>query len=312
MKMTKYIKYSTAILLVMLMKISWGQQEPVLTQYNFNTQIVNPGYAGSWDNSGFVLLGRHQWLGMDGAPRTYALSFQTNSIGEKVGLGLNVINDVVGYEKRLGVFGDYSYGFKVDEKSLLRLGLKFGFTSYSNDFSKYTQYPGSLDPSIRYDRNVRFMPNFGVGAYWYSEYYYFGVSVPKLMENDFENQDNYSTEAELRHFYFIAGYVFELSESLKFKPTLLTKATVGAPANFDVTANFLLQEKVWLGAMYRTWGSFGFIAQWIVDNQLRIGYAVDFSTSKLQQFNNGSHEVMVTYELDFGKKEKKWISPRMF
>lgn len=299
-------------MLLFLAHTAWSQQEPVLTQYNFNTQIINPAYTGTWENSGALLLGQHQWLGMEGAPTTYALSFQTSDIYEKVGLGLNIVSDVVGYEKRLSFFGDYSYGFQIDEESMLRLGLKFGITNYSNNFSKYVQYPGPLDPSIRYEKNVRNMPNFGVGAYWFSKDYYFGLSIPKLIENEFENTDNYSVQAELRHFYFIAGYVFELSEYLKFKPTFLAKATVGAPVNFDLTGNFLIGDKVWLGALYRTWETYGFIGQWIFDSQLRVGYSVNFSSTKLQQFNSGTHEVMVTYEFDFGAKEKKWSSPRMF
>lgn len=305
-------KFSAVVLLLLTVNLARGQQEPLFTQYNFNTQIINPAYSGSWENSGFLLAGRTQWLGMEGAPQTYAFSFQTSDIGEKVGLGINLVADIIGREKRWSVFGDYSYGVQIENESTLRLGLKFGLTSYENNFSQYVQYPGEPDPSIQYDKNIRYMPNFGVGAYWFSENYYFGLSVPKLLDNKFDETDNYSTQAELRHFYFIGGYVFELSEYLKFKPTLLAKATVGAPLNFDVTFNFLLNDKVWLGALYRTLDTYGVIAQLIVDNQLRIGYAADFSASKLQTFNYGTHEIMVTYELGFGERQTRWSSPRMF
>lgn len=188
--------------------------------------------------------------------------------------------------------------------------MKGGIATYHNDLSGYIQYPGELDPYSQGEVDVKNMPNFGVGALLYSDKYYVGLSVPKLIQNDFkDNYNNFSSEAELRHYFLIAGYVFDLSESLKFKPTFLTKATLGAPVEFDFTANFLLKDKVWLGAMYRTGDSFGFIAQWIFDNRLRLGYSVDFTLSKLQRYNNGSHELMVSYEIGY---RRRWSTPRMF
>lgn len=302
------------LLLVALLLITgmwtYAQQDPMYTQYNFNTQTINPAYAGTWESLGFVVLGRHQWVGMDGAPKTYTLSIQSILKNENVGLGLNVISDKIGKERRFSLSGDYSYGFQVSSKSLLRLGLKAGLTNYYNDLSSYVQYPGELDPYSQGEVDVRYMPNFGVGAMLFSDRYYVGLSVPKIIQNDFENNyNNYSVEAELRHYFLIAGFVFDLSESVKFKPTFLTKATLGAPVEFDLTANFLLKDRLWLGAMYRTGDSFGFIAQWIIDKKLRLGYSIDFTTTKLQQFHSGTHEVMISYEIGL---KRRWSTPRMF
>lgn len=287
-----------------------AQQDPMYTQYNFNTQTINPAYAGTWESMGFVVLGRHQWVGWDGAPRTYTFSMQSTTNNEKVGLGLNVVSDQIGREKRLSLFGDYSYGFRVSENSILRMGLKFGVTNYHNNLADYGQYPGEVDPASLGEVDVRYMPNFGVGALLYSDKYYIGLSIPKIIENNFDNNyGNHTVESELRHFFFTAGYVFNLSEYLKFKPTFLTKATLGAPVEFDFTANFLLNEKVWLGAMYRTGDSYGFIAQWIFDKKLRVGYAIDFTLSPLSDYHSGTHEVMVSYEIGL---KRKWSTPRMF
>jgi type IX secretion system PorP/SprF family membrane protein len=112
----------------------------------------------------------------------------------------------------------------------------------------------------------------------------------------------------------MAGLVFNLGENVKFKPTMLTKATfsseTGSPVELDLTANFLLKEKVWLGAAYRTGDSFGFIAQWIIDKKLRIGYAYDYATNNLSNFHSGSHEIMISYEMRFLKE--MFASPRYF
>lgn len=302
-------KGSLTILFLLAVNIAIGQQDPMYTQYNFNTQTFNPAYAGTWKSMGFLVLGRHQWVGMDGAPTTYTFSMQTNTKNDKVGLGLNFVSDKIGMEKRLSLFGDYSYGLQVNEKSLLRLGLKFGVSNYQNILSEYIQYPGEPDPTLFGDTDSRYLPNFGVGAFLLSDNYYIGFSIPKILENELEDNYNNLTQAEFRHYFLIAGYVFSLSEYVKFKPTFLTKVTTGALFDFDLTANFLLGEKVWLGAMYRPGDSFGFIAQWIFEEKLRIGYSVDFTTSKLKSFQNGTHEVMISYEI--GTK-RRWSNPRMF
>ncbi|WP_167619961.1 type IX secretion system membrane protein PorP/SprF [Maribellus sediminis] len=291
-----------------------AQQDPMYTQYMFNTQTINPAYAGTWESVGFMALGRHQWTGWDGAPETYTFSLQAPLKNERVALGFDVISDKVGLEKKFYLFADYSYLVPIGEKTNLRLGLKGGFTNYSNNLQEYDIVdPG--DPNFVGEINNAFKPNFGVGAFLYSKKAYVGFSIPKVVNTTFENDmKNFSVEGELRHYFLIAGAVFDLGENVKFKPTMLTKASftseTGTPVQFDLTGNFLIKEKLWLGAMYRTGSSYGFIAQWIFAEKLRIGYAIDFSTNNLKEHNNGTHEVMVSYELRF--KKENVISPRYF
>ncbi len=291
-----------------------AQQDPMYTQYMFNTQTINPAYAGTWESVGFMALGRHQWTGWDGAPETYTFSLQAPLKNERVALGFNVISDKVGLEKKFYLFADYSYLVPVGEKTNLRLGLKGGFTNYSNNLQEYDIVdPG--DPNFVGEIKNAFKPNFGVGAFLYSKKAYVGFSIPKVVSTTFENDmENFSVEGELRHYFLVAGAVFNLGENVKFKPTMLTKASftskTGTPVQFDLTGNFLIKEKLWLGAMYRTGSSYGFIAQWIFAEKLRIGYAIDFSTNNLKEHNNGTHEVMVSYELRF--KKENVISPRYF
>lgn len=282
-----------------------AQQEPTYTQYMFNTQTINPAYVGTWEALGFMVLAREQWTGIENAPSTQTFSFQNLHKNKRVGYGLSIINDKFGLEKRLSVFGDYSYLIQIDEKLKLRLGLKGGFSTYSNNLSSYNVVDEN-DPFFQGEVGSNFMPNFGVGAFLYQDNFYAGISIPKMLENEFKNNyNNLSTQAELRHFYFMAGYVFNISEHLKFKPTMLGKIVPGAPFQMDLTGNFLISERVWLGAMYRTGDSFGFLAQWVINNKLRLGYSVDFTTSKLQGYQSGTHEIMVSYEISKLKDEIK-------
>jgi type IX secretion system PorP/SprF family membrane protein len=320
MKIKSNIIKSLGILLIVTASLtSNAQQDPMYTQYMFNTQTINPAYAGTWEALSFMALARQQWVGFDGAPQTYSFSIQAPLKNERVALGLNLISDKVNIEKRFYLFADYSYLVKIKDNTNLRLGLKGGFTTYTNDLNAYSTFDnhneGISDPRFQGVINNKFMPNFGVGAFLYSQRYYVGLSVPKIIHNKFDNRlDNHSVESEIRHYYFMAGLVFDLGENLKFKPTMLTKATfsskTGAPVELDLTANILIKDKIWLGAMYRTGDSFGFIAQWIFDKKLRIGYSIDFTTTNLRSHSNGSHEIMISYELRFLKK--KIVSPRYF
>ena len=297
---------------------SKAQQDPMYTQYMFNTQTINPAYAGTWESFSFMVLGRQQWAGLEGAPETYTFSMQAPLKNERVALGLNLISDVVGLEKRFYMFGDYSYLLPINEGMKLRLGLKGGFTNYTNNLSEYsTNAPGSgiVDPAFQGEIDRKLVPNFGIGGFLFGEKYFVGFSIPKILSHDFENNyNNLSINAELRHYFLTAGLVFDLGENLKFKPTMLTKATFtsesGAPVELDLTANFLIKERFWLGAMYRTGDSYGFIAQWIIDKKMRIGYSYDITTTNLQNFHSGSHEIMISYEMRF--LNEMFASPRYF
>ncbi len=271
------LKIALGILFLFLLSVtkSRAQQDPTFTQYYFNTQAINPAYAGTWDNTGFLVIGRHQWVGMSGAPTSYTFSFQTPARSQNVAVGLG------------------------------------GLTSYSNNLTEYTGYPGDpADPLFMTDINNKIMPNLGIGAFLYNKEFYVGLSSTQIFKVDFkDNYSNYSSWAELQHFYLMGGYVFELSEKLRFKPTFLVRSIFGSSMVVDLTANFLLGEKVWLGANYRTGDSFGFIAQWLFDNKLRIGYAIDYSVTPMRSFSYATHEVMVSYELPAWSN---FSTPRMF
>ncbi len=312
--MKTYSKYIVGIILFLSsITVSYGQQDPMYSQYMFNIQAYNPAYAGTWESIGVMALGRYQWVGFTGNPETKTFTIQAPLRNENIGLGLSVINDNVGFEQRFALFSDYSYRLKVGSGAFLRLGIKAGFTNYQNDLSKYTLYvPGGVhDPSFDGVIERKLMPNFGVGAFLSSQYYYLGFSVPKMLKNDFESGiENYTTSYEIRHFTLIGGYVFNLSESLKFKPSFITRYVAGSPIVGDINANFLLKEKFWIGAMVRSVGEYGFNAQFIINRKLRLGYAIDFDTSRIRSYNDGVHEIMVSYELNFVRT--RYTSPRYF
>lgn len=284
-------------------KAGFSQQDPIFTQYMFNTQMINPAYAGMWEKIGFMSLVRKQWAGINRTPLTEVISIHSPLKNEYVGMGLNIINDQFAREERLSIFADYSYEVSLTARTRLRLGFKFGFLNYKNPLSDYKLYPDNqYDPAFAEDVDLKFLPNFGFGAFLYDENYYVSFSIPKLVKNDFQtNINNYSTQAEIRTFYLASGYVFRFNSlnNLVFKPTLMIRTAINTPIQYDLSANFLLREKLWLGAMYRSGDAVCFVSQWMFSNNLRVGFAMDVTYNEIFPYQYGTYEITVGYDIDF-------------
>lgn len=296
-------KLKTGLLLMLLSLACQAQIEPIFTQYMFNLQNINPAYAGMWEKVGFSTLIRKQWAGIDRTPLTEVISLHSPLKNEYVGAGLNVINDHFALENRFSVFADYSYEVSLTPETRMRLGLKVGFMNYKNPLTQYQLYPdGYYDPAFGEDVDLKFLPNFGVGAFLYSENYYISFSVPKLIENNFKaNINNYSTQAEVRTFYLAGGYVFRITSmnNLIFKPTMMVTASLGLPLQFDLSANFMINEKIWLGAMYRSGDAVCLTSQFFLGNNFRIGFAIDATYTEIYPYQYGTYELTLGYDIDF-------------
>lgn len=304
----KFVKFNIIVFILFTSWVGVAQQLPQFTQYMFNTVSINPAYAGSRETLSVVGLHRSQWVGMDGAPTTQTLSVHAPLRNEKIGLGFSFINDEVGAQNFQYAYADFSYTVPTGENSKLAFGLKAGFTGFSLD-ADFRDY--HADDPIIYGYENRWKPNIGAGVYWHSERWYVGLSAPRLLNTDYNGEENYEA-LERISYYFTGGYVFDLSESTKFKPSFLVKTTNGAPLSYDLTANFLFNDVFWLGAGYRInerTSALGGIVDFQVSKQLRIGYAYEYPFSKLNRYTNSSHEILLMFEIF---KSKRIKSPRYF
>ena len=307
--MKNLILYIIAAFLLTNSFTSFAQQDPMFTQYMFNTLAVNPGYAGSRGALNVTGLFRNQWVGIEGAPVTQTFFAHTPFISKNMGLGISVVNDKIGPINQTMMYGDYSYTIKVTENSKLAFGLKGGVNIIKGNLTNI-DIKEQNDESFSSNIDYKPLPNFGFGLYYHSESWYVGLSTPKLLQNKIESSVDYSKLSEKRHYFLIAGYVFDVTNSIKFKPSILTKVTEGAPLSLDITANFLFKEKLWLGVGHRLGDSFSALMQLQINEQLRVGYAYDYTISKLTKYNFGTHEIMLSYDFIFRKD--KILSPRYF
>ena len=305
--MTIDIKKIIGILIVFVSTWIQGQQDPQFTQYMYNTMSVNSAYAGSRGNLNITGIHRSQWVGIDGAPRTQTLTLDT-PVGRKVGLGLSIINDQIGPSDELYVDLNFSYTIQASLTHKLSFGVKGGGRIFNIDWSKGQ----SQNPDILFQQNInnKFLPTVGAGLYLHSDRSYIGVSIPNFFTDQHYDDIQQSLASERLHFFLIGGLVFDLNASTKFKPAFLVKHVVGAPLSVDLSANFMFYDKFRLGASYRWDDSFSGLVGFQVTPSLLIGYAYDYTTTELQEFTTGSHEVMIRFELISAEKRLK--SPRFF
>jgi type IX secretion system PorP/SprF family membrane protein len=287
--------------------VSYAQQDAQFTQYMYNTINVNPAYAGSRGALSIFALHRTQWVGLDGAPVTNAVSINTPINGSNLGLGVSLINDKIGPANENTFSADLSYTIPTSETFKLSFGVKGTANLFNLDVTK-------LDPKDAGDESLqnynKFSPNIGAGIYLHSDKAYLGLSIPNFIQTNRYDDNDVRIFKEKINYYLIGGYVFDLNQDIKFKPALITKMVEGAPLQIDVSGNFMFSEKFVVGVAYRWSAALSGMVGFQVSDGLYIGYGYDRETTNLKNYNSGSHEIFLRYEIF--KNINKITSPRFF
>lgn len=289
------------------MQVIFAQQDPQFTQYAYNTLGVNAAYAGSRGHATATGLVRAQWVGLEGAPKTQTFTLDS-PLSERVGLGLAIVNDEIGPSRETYVDLNFSYTIPTSDTRRLSFGIKGGGRFLNIDFTR-----GNAQNSndVLFQNNVsEVLPTIGAGIYWHSDKNYIGISTPNLLTNQTYDDIQQTVAAERLHLFIIGGIVTDLSSTIKFKPAFLVKAVSGAPIIADLSANFMFYEQLRLGVSYRWDDSFSGLAGFQLTPQLLLGYSYDYTTTELQRFNTGSHEIVLRFDLI--SQDRKIKSPRFF
>jgi type IX secretion system PorP/SprF family membrane protein len=290
----------------------WAQQEVMVSQYMFNGLFLNPAYAGSHPYVSGSLLHREQWTSIEGAPTTSMLAVDGPLWNNKMGLGFSLVHDRIGISRDLELTGHYAYRIRTGENGKLAFGLKAGLSIYSARLSDLIYWDAN---DALYQQNISnaMVGKFGFGVYWYDDRSFVGLSVPTLYAADGAISthatsaiDHYFTQ----HYYLYTGHVFQINESLDLKPSVLIKYQQQAPPEVDVNVNALYRERLWLGVGYRTGDAVVGMLEYQVNPMLRVGYAYDMTTSLLNRYAGGSHEIMLG--IDLGKELIRIKTPRYF
>ncbi|OXA99263.1 hypothetical protein B0A75_11480 [Flavobacterium oncorhynchi] len=297
-----------SLIFIFFSVVGFAQQDAQYTQYMYNTINVNPAYAGSRGVMSVFGLYRTQWIGLDGAPKTSSFSLNTPINNSDIGIGVSLVNDKIGPTNENTLSTDISYSIPTSETFKLSFGIKATANLFNLDINKLTPEDQG-DPQFQ-DLNNKFSPNIGAGVYWHSDKAYVGFSIPNFIETNRYDDNDVAIFKDKINYYLMAGYVFDLNYYLKFKPAVLTKMVQGAPLQVDLSGNFMFNEKFVVGLAYRWSASLSAMAGFQVSEGMYIGYAYDRETTKLNNYNSGSHEIFLRFE--FFNNYNKMISPRFF
>jgi type IX secretion system PorP/SprF family membrane protein len=276
-----------------------GQQKTVLSQYMFNGQVINPAYSGVHEKLSATALYRNQWVNLEGAPTIQTLTVNSGFKRNRTGVGIMISNDKLGIHRDLSMYLSYSYKIQF-RKGALSMGLQGGFNHLQSDFNKLNlKNPGG--PILAGTRG-ELNPNFGAGLFYYSDIAYVGVSVPYILSNKIISDENIFSEARESRYYFLTmGRAFQLNKNIIWKPSFLIRFQEDAPLGYDINTNFVFHELVTLGVSYRSGDAFLWLFELQLNDKFRFGYAYDMTSSQLNQFSNGTHELMLNYRIDISR-----------
>jgi type IX secretion system PorP/SprF family membrane protein len=304
------------LFLFVLLQPVFSQQDPLTSQYMFNTLTYNPGIAGTSGMICATAINRQQWVGFKGAPSTtvFNISAPVAPFRIKSGVGLLIESDNVGFDKDVNLSLSYSY---LTDLGPGKLGIGINLGILNKTLSPTWQIPSgdvhtpaSGDPLIPENKESFVAFDAGLGLYFKSEKYYAGLSVTHI--NQPKIKFSKGTPYVSRHYYLTAGYVLQLSNpSFELLPSVFAFSD-GKVTQFTVTSLVRYNKKVWGGVSYRAGDALIGIVGFELYNGLRLGYSYDFTLSDVKTNSYGSHEFMVNYcfDLGLGKSPMKYKSIR--
>ncbi|WP_143310393.1 PorP/SprF family type IX secretion system membrane protein [Chitinophaga vietnamensis] len=281
-----------------------AQQEPIYSQYMFNNMVINPAYPSMDESSSLTAVGRNQWVGVDGAPKTATASFYTPVKATNTSLGFSLMNEKITVNSQTQVNFNVSQRVKLNEKLYLAMGIKGGVSQYKED----NWALNTSDPVFAKNQSY-WKTDVGFGFMLFTDHFFVGVSSPTFKSFDLGNSVN--KVAVQSHYYLQTAYLFTINDAVKIKPNILIRAVKGSGVQYDLNANILLKNLVWLGASWRSEKTVTGLVQVQATKNLQIGYSYDTPTqSNLKGAQTVSHELMVNYRFAWSKW--KVVAPRYF
>ncbi len=319
-------KFLTLITLILSTELLFAQQDAQQSQYMFNGLYINPAYAGYKEDLNLHSYYRSQWTGIAGSPVSMSIAIDAIANDGNVGLAFQLSNDRLGAQSNIAGYANYSYRIRMNADASSRLAFGFGIGAMQLGINGAELHPNDPEPTQPPGIQNVIVPDGRIGVYYSSNKFYAGLSGDNVI-SQFINVKNHSYIAQPKpHFYFTTGVLIPVSDGVIFKPSVLLKDDRGGPTSFDINTFLLLGEKLWVGGSYRSRVNLynksylqhdlsnlnsGVLAMELLPiENLRIGYAYDFSVGSLQSYSGGTHELSIGYY--FRTRRSRMLTPRYF
>jgi type IX secretion system PorP/SprF family membrane protein len=279
---------------------AFAQLLPLMDQYHLNGLAINPAYAGSKEALSIGLHSRVQWVGFEGAPKTFTFTMHSPMRNKKVNLGLMVLADRLGSKEETGFLFNYAYRIDMG-RGKLSFGLAAGLTSISHDLNSI-RYTDAGDVLLQDPGRRAFLPAFSIGSYYYTDKFYAGISLPLLTNNKMNQQTGryrIGFDPAATNYSLVTGYLLGLSDKLEMLPSLMFRTNPAVATVLDIHCSVIYNKKLSIGAIIRTSGNLSAILQIQANRQLRVGYSYGYELSGLSSYQHGSHEVVLQYNFRY-------------
>jgi type IX secretion system PorP/SprF family membrane protein len=322
----------TAIVLSLVSGAALAQQVPIYSQYIMNGFLINPSFAGRDGYTSVNLTVREQWVGMAGAPSTFAASFQTRILkdsyiskstsvrkklvkptkGGKVGLGGYVFNDNNGIMRRTGIQAAYAYHIPMGQTGGYPNDLSFGLALTAYQFAINTNgliYDTSDPYLMSYARRV-FIPDFNFGASFTTARYYVGFAMTNILRGSLLFTDS-AKRTELGNFFLTGGMKFPLTTDWVLEPSGFIRASdmLFKSIQLDLTSRIFYKEDYWAGLSYRTNNAIILLFGLKYD-RFYFAYAADIALTDVRKVTTlGTHEITLAVKFGESARRYRWITP---
>ena len=314
-------KFYITIISLLLVGSVLAQQEEQYTHFMYNKLGFNPGFAGSDDGPCLTALARNQWIGLEGAPQTQLISFNTPLLNQRVGVGINILRQTIGVSENYTLDGAYAYRIQLG-RGFMAMGLQASVRLLRVNFNELegTQ-PIAADSAIPTGLQSKYVPNFGAGLYYQAQRFYLGFSVPRLLENNIDLADSGDViSRETRHAFFMGGLIIPLGEKVELQPQILLKYVAGAPFDGDVNLSFIFADRFRAGVSYRLGGpresgvgeALSLLLGVQISDTLLFGLAYDATLTELRKYNSGTLEGVLRYCIGGRSDSDDYVNPRFF
>jgi type IX secretion system PorP/SprF family membrane protein len=275
--------------LVFAIGSAFAQQDPIYALYINNPFVLNPAYAGMNNTLEGNVSFRNQWAGFDGHPQTLNASGHVSLSDNKMGVGLQIVQDKIGENKNTSITGAYSYRIEIKENQYLHFGLQAALINFKTDPSLVQLYD-PFDPEFPYYSETKF--NAGAGLLYKTDRFFAGFSVPRLLANTLD-ANGQSIKVYKQSYYLLGTYLFFLSDRVIFKPAVLLKGQASSPLSADINLNVNFDRKYTAGLYTRNFNAFGVLTQIQFFEKFRLSYAFEIPTGSSVGSRYTTSEIMI-------------------
>jgi type IX secretion system PorP/SprF family membrane protein len=288
----------------------FGQMFPSSDHYVFNALVINPAFAGCNEALSATVAYRNQWQGFDDSPKNYSFSIHAPVRKDKIGLGLMIERNSIGIFKETNIIANYAYRMKLFNGKLA-LGFGMGATINNTAWNEL-EAADSGDEQLLTNSTSSVLPNFSMGAFYFTQKYFIGISVPLFLSHELDQSTGkYTIENNFSkyNYFFTSGYRFDINPQFKIVPSLLIKYHQNNPIQIDCNMLFNLKDKFWLGAGYKSKNAMVVMVQYQINYQFRMAYSYGYEFGGIGKYTNGSHEIVLNYIFRYSRKV---MGPKQF